>query len=127
MSAIAALIPLAATLALTSQPLSPDDSPQRGAPAQLGEHRPRFVRTPSGDEFEAAYPPEAARRGISGTATMRCAINISGRLEACEILAEEPKGQGFGQATLVLARYFEIVDPSPSAAITIPIHFNLGR
>ena len=89
-------------------------------------HHPRWVRTPSPDEFSWAYPPEAARSGIGGRATMACQVTAQGTLSPCRVVAEDPPGRGFGEAALKLAPYFRMAGANESntpATIYIPVQF----
>ncbi len=65
-----------------------------------------WISSPTGDQFAAHYPRGAARKGVEGKATIECVFNTEGMLEGCQILSEEPAGQGFGQAAIAIARYF---------------------
>jgi hypothetical protein len=50
---------------------------------------------------QGAYYPEAALRGyVSGRTTAQCDVGNDGRPRNCKILAEQPLGYGFGEATV---------------------------
>ncbi|RZJ29982.1 MAG: TonB family protein [Brevundimonas sp.] len=51
------------------------------------------------------YPATAIANGVTeGRVTLRCTGNSLGALVGCEVVAETPEGQGFGDATLAAAR-----------------------
>ena len=58
-----------------------------------------------------SYPDRAANDEVEGTVTIDCAINSSGRVTSCDILSENPKGYGFGAATVKLFIKYAHVDP----------------
>ncbi len=86
---------------------------------------PNWLRKPTADEMLAVWPSEAARKGISGKATISCTVNVSGTLQGCAVVAEHPPGSGFGQAAVMLAGSFKMkprmVDGKPEAGATVRI------
>lgn len=74
------------------------DGPGRGV--RTG---PRNLREPRMNDLRRFHPPEALRRNISGTVVVRCRIREDTRLDQCEILGENPRGQGFGAAGIAAA------------------------
>lgn len=75
--------------------------------------RPRFLQTPSSQQISDVYPSSAHRRGLSGTANLRCLVRQTGEVGDCEIIDESPANQGFGRAALRLTRYFRLEPQSP--------------
>lgn len=69
---------------------------------------PVFARFPA--RFKALggpgpyYPDRAARSGISGVAVIQCALSADGALDNCSVVSETPKGVGFGEVALLMAR-----------------------
>ncbi len=61
---------------------------------------------PTYDEVVAAYPKKARENALSGRATIDCEFKAGGVLGECNLLQEEPKGQGFASAAKALARSF---------------------
>ncbi|MDB5472332.1 MAG: TonB family protein [Caulobacter sp.] len=65
-------------------------------------------KTPPGvDRVMRAYPVEAFKQGVSGTAKLNCLITVDGRVTDCQILSETPPGYGFGRAAIVVAQASE--------------------
>lgn len=93
--------------------------------------RPDWLRIPSPEEFEEAYPKQAWSDGVEGSATMVCRVRRDSRLYQCEIEAETPAGQGFGAAALSIAPYFlmrpQTVNAAPvdGAYVRIPVRFTI--
>ncbi len=52
----------------------------------------------------ADYPPAARAAGIEGKASLECSRMLHGAPDACVVVSETPRGQGFGAAALALAR-----------------------
>jgi TonB family protein len=52
----------------------------------------------------ADYPPAARAAGIEGRASLSCARMLHGAPDACTVISEQPRGQGFGAAALALVR-----------------------
>ena len=48
------------------------------------------------------YPPDALNAEVEGSATIQCTVQLDGRLAQCTVLNEDPKGYGFGTATVRL-------------------------
>ena len=50
------------------------------------------------------WPDRALRAGEAGSATIQCVALASGKLADCDLVQENPKGFGFGQAALRMAQ-----------------------
>lgn len=67
-----------------------------------------FVRSPTREVMQRAYPRRAASRGISGRVDLRCRVSSDGGLEACSVLSERPRNRDFGDAALDLTSEFRV-------------------
>jgi TonB family protein len=93
--------------------------------------RPDWIKRPRGSDMAASLPGEAARRGISGGATIRCELTSEGTLRRCAVVSETHPDLGFGASALALAPRFQLrpqtVDGRPvsGAVVNIPIRWQL--
>lgn len=89
-----------------------------------------WPEAPSYADVAAAYPEKAKAAKIGGRATLSCDVKKDGRLGPCSILAETPKGQGFGKAARDLAKSFRMNTiglegkPLGDLAVQVPIAFD---
>ncbi|MDB5445179.1 MAG: hypothetical protein JWQ97_496 [Phenylobacterium sp.] len=89
-----------------------------------------WAEAPTLAEVAAAYPAKARAARSSGFVSIQCGFHRDGRLDGCDVAAEEPKGQGFGAAAKGLLRRFRL-DPALAgdqpvnrARVNLPISFN---
>ncbi|MFO1012143.1 MAG: energy transducer TonB [Caulobacteraceae bacterium] len=93
--------------------------------------RPNWVKLPTGEDLARLYPPAAEATGLGGRATIVCWVTDGGALRDCEVVAEDPPGNGFGQAALGLAASFQMAPqmadgaPVGGAQVRIPLVFRL--
>lgn len=90
---------------------------------------PVWVRMPNSNALGSHYPRHALSHGIAGHSTMECSATAQGALVDCQVIEETPKGEGFGDAMLGLARYYRMKPMTPDgkpidgARVVIPIHW----
>jgi TonB family protein len=102
-----------------------------GPTAPLVIWHPDWMSQPTGDEIADLYPDAARARGIQGAAIIQCQVARSGGLTDCVSLQEAPLGEGFGEATVKVARHF-VVRPTfdgksvEGGIVLIPMRWRLG-
>lgn len=62
-----------------------------------------WTAAPTAAELAAAYPEKAKAAGVGGGAVLMCTAARDGAMRDCDILAEDPRGHGFGNAARRLA------------------------
>lgn len=109
---------LAAALLMQAAPatLVQSAAPQRPPPST--SDMPGWSKAPKPEDMLKAYPPEAARVALAGSATLECTVGTSGELTACVASDETPAGSGFGAASLEMASRFQMPTKAPSGAST---------
>jgi protein TonB len=67
------------------------------------------------------FPERAERFGVSGDAQIECKLGANLSLDACVLISESPKQQGFAEAALLMARRRAITysqsNPAPQPAV----------
>jgi TonB family protein len=87
---------------------------------------PDWLRKPSLDAYQSVWPADALRHGRGGRAVISCDVTESGVLDSCVVVSEDPPGEGFGYAALLLAPRFLMkpatLDGKPvRSSVRIPI------
>jgi len=65
---------------------------------------------PTAAELAASFPAQAAGHSTFGRVVLRCRVAGNGGLKGCTTATEEPRGEGFARAALVLAHTFVVAD-----------------
>lgn len=91
--------------------------PQQRPPPSTSD-MPGWSRAPKPEDMVRAYPPEAARVSLAGSAILECTVSATGELTACVASGETPAGSGFGDASLAIASKFQMPTKAPSGAST---------
>jgi TonB family protein len=63
-----------------------------------------WVVAPTTAQMAAAYPEKAKAAGVGGGVELACTSTRTGDMTDCDVLGEEPRGYGFGQAARKLAK-----------------------
>jgi protein TonB len=111
-------------------PAPPPAPPAPPAPPQITAAD--FIKRPDGAAYARFYPSRAMEREKTGSVQLRCQVLASGRLTNCAILDEEPSGWGFGEASVRIAREFQVRPQTEDGratdggSITFRIRWNLG-
>lgn len=94
---------------------------------------PVWVQRPSGEDMARYYPEAALKAGVTGAKVIvDCGIAADGRLENCLVRTEDPVDYGFGEATVKLARHFQMAPEdrdgksTAGGVVRIPIVFYHG-
>lgn len=100
-------------------------------PSQITQ--PKWLRLPSAEDLAKFYPPEAAKAGTSGSATIGCTVAADGTLANCTVVEETPAAMGFGEAALKMGTRIKMGRLSSDgkstagAAVRIPFVFRLPK
>jgi hypothetical protein len=90
-----------------------------------------WLEAPSYAQVIAAYPKKAKAEGVVGRATLNCEFMSTGKLEHCNTVAEEPKGQGFADAAKALSKQFrapaKTSDGASLAGVDVQLPFAFDR
>lgn len=84
-----------------------------------------WTAAPTAAEMAAAYPEKAKAQGIGGGVELMCTTAPSGAMTDCDVLAESPRGYGFGAAARKLVeRSLKATGAPKGAELRIPISFS---
>lgn len=103
-----------------------------GGDPKVAATRPDWLRPPTGDEMQWAYPPKAAAQNIAGRAIISCQVQLDGTLADCVVKDETPKAMGFGEAALSLAPVMRFKPATRCGApvvapVTVPLVFSVPQ
>lgn len=104
------------SVALAAALLLQGAAPQRPPPST--SDMPGWSKAPTPQDMAKAYPQEAARVNLAGSATLECTVGPDGGLTACVATDETPAGAGFGAASVAVASKFQMPTKAPSGAPT---------
>ena len=94
------------------------------APEPAEQPQPRWSVRPR------VEPSSLARRGLeAASATIRCRARPDGKVDECQVTAEEPPGSGLGRELVAAARDARIdpatLDPSDDGWVSFTARFRL--
>lgn len=90
---------------------------------------PNWLKKPDFNELMAVYPNEAAKKGVSGSAVIKCIVQTNGLTRACVVVKDDNPRLGFGPAAVTLAKTF-LFKPATrqgqpvEADVTVPVNFH---
>jgi TonB family protein len=103
---------------------TPAEPTQKANSSAAFNPAPYWRHAPNGDDLARLYPIEAARRKISGSASIKCNVNTTGHLQDCVVLTEAPTGMNFGAATIRAAALFEMAN-AKGGTVKIPLFWRI--
>lgn len=91
-----------------------------------------WIKKPSQDQIDEAFPKMARLGGVSGVAVLLCIVPKPGRPQSCTVAAERPGKRGFGEAALALYPQFRIRPVMKGsevvqAEVLVPVTFTVRR
>jgi len=99
----------------TPLPVAVDPPPAPPTPAVLTGVR--WLQQPNGNDYARYFPSRALERGQEGSVTVDCLVDGNGRI-SCTVVNEDPPGWGFGEATLRIARQFQVAPQTADGRAT---------
>lgn len=104
----------------------PDPTPEQ---AQAAITNPDWLTRPTGETIARVYPKRALDACLGGATRVQCTVDVEGFLKDCTVVAAEPAGYGFGNATLQATSYMRMTPqrvygvPVEGATVTVPLNF----
>lgn len=84
-----------------------------------------WTAAPTSADMAAAYPEKAKAEGVGGGVELICTAARSGAMTDCDVLAESPRGYGFGTAAQRLAeRHLRAAGVAKDQEVRVPISFS---
>lgn len=80
---------------------------------------PTWTKAPTYSEAILVYPEKAAAEKVGGSATVKCSVDETGGLKACQTINEQPRGFGFARAARSLSDSFEVAPFSPGSELKL--------
>jgi protein TonB len=118
-------------LALIAQPAADAAAPPPAEQTFIVQ--PEWEKQPQGEDIMRLYPVDAVKTGASGQAVVQCDVLADGNLDHCLVVAEQPQGLGFGEASVQMAGLFKMRPVTADGAsvdgaqVLIPLNWNLGH
>lgn len=91
-----------------------------GAPAIA---QTAWTAAPTVADLAALFPAKAKAEGIGGAVDLVCTAAPGGRLRACDVLGEAPRGYGFGAAARKLAQKLQAAGVKAGDEVRVPLTF----
>lgn len=82
-----------------------------------------WTAAPTAADMAAAYPAKAKAENIGGGVELTCTANRKGAMTDCDVLAESPRGYGFGSAARRLAEQLRGEGVVNGTEVRVPITF----
>ena len=81
--------------------------------------QPDWLKKPTAEQILGLWPKGTLGTNKQGRAVVSCEVSVQGALHDCQVVAEEPKGSGFGDAALALTPQF-LMRPSTRNGVPTP-------
>lgn len=82
-----------------------------------------WLAAPTTAELAAAYPAKAKAEGLGGGVELMCTAARGGAMTDCDVLAEQPRGYGFGAAARRLAQQSMRANVAKDTEVRVSISF----
>lgn len=82
-----------------------------------------WTAAPTAADMAAAYPAKAKAENLGGGVELTCTANRKGAMTDCDVLAESPRGYGFGPAARKLAEQLRGEGVVNGTEVRVPITF----
>ncbi len=82
-----------------------------------------WTAAPTAADMAAVYPAKAKAAGLGGGVELACTAMSSGSLKDCDVIAEAPRGYGFGSAARTLAQSIKVAGVPNGTEVRVPISF----
>lgn len=82
-----------------------------------------WTAAPTVADMAALYPEKAKAEGIGGGVELACTVASGGALRQCDVLAETPRGYGFGAAARKLTHQMRAEPVLKGSEVRVPVTF----
>ena len=117
---------LASLLQVVAAGSSAEAQPRAEAKIACQQKGPDWRRLPMRPaDYLAAYPADALRGGVSGSAVLDCVVSSADQPAQCSVVKESPDGAGFGAAAVKLSRFYRFRPPCGADVghVSLPMGF----